>query len=91
MCVLVRFHSSGCEVTTKNHAFLMLTLTQSNCYSVGATAHDEPWPLFYSFLNMQTVDRTPWARDQPVATPLPTKDNADIHASSGIRTHDPNV
>jgi hypothetical protein len=34
--------------------------------------------------------------DQPVARPLPTKDkanriNADIHASSGIRTHDLSV
>jgi hypothetical protein len=30
-----------------------------------------PWPLF-QFLNLYTVGRTPWTRDQPVARPLPT-------------------
>jgi hypothetical protein len=29
-----------------------------------------PWPLF-QFLNLYTVGRTPWRRDQPVARPLP--------------------
>jgi hypothetical protein len=29
-------------------------------------------------------------RDQPIAKPLPNT-NTDIHASSGIRTHDPSV
>jgi hypothetical protein len=31
--------------------------------------------------------------DQPVANPLPTQtqNNTDIHALSGIRTHDPSV
>jgi hypothetical protein len=28
---------------------------------------------------------------QPAARPLPTQDNTDIHALSGIRTHDPSV
>jgi hypothetical protein len=30
-----------------------------------------PWPLL-QFLNLYTVSRTPWTRDQPVASPLPT-------------------
>jgi hypothetical protein len=41
-----------------------------------------------------TVGRTPWTRDQPVARPLPAhrtahkhRINTDIHALSGIRTH----
>jgi hypothetical protein len=34
-------------------------------------------PLFYSFLIMKTVGRTPWAADQPVARALPTKDNTN--------------
>jgi hypothetical protein len=29
-----------------------------------------PWPLF-QFLNLYTVDRTPWTGHQPVARPLP--------------------
>jgi hypothetical protein len=57
----------------------------------------EPWPLF-QFLNLYTVGRTPWEGDQPVTRPLPAHRTAqtqnkltDIHASSGIRTHDPSV
>jgi hypothetical protein len=56
-----------------------------------------PWPLFYSFLIIQPVGRTPWAGDQPTARLPPTQDNThtqnkcDIHASNGIRTHDPSV
>jgi hypothetical protein len=48
-----------------------------------------------------TDSRTPWASDQPVARPLPTHrtirrqnkriHTPNIHASSGIRTHDPRV
>jgi hypothetical protein len=57
-----------------------------------------PWPLF-SFLILYTVGRTPWMGNQPVIRPLPTyrrtqthnKRNIDIHASSGIRIHDPSV
>jgi hypothetical protein len=48
---------------------------------------------------LQTVGRTPWTDDQPChMAALPTQDNinteekrTDIHASSGIRTHDPSV
>jgi hypothetical protein len=57
-----------------------------------------PWPLF-QFLNQYTVGRTPWTGDQLFSMPLPTnrttqpqnKTLADIHASSGIRAHDPSV
>jgi hypothetical protein len=31
-----------------------------------------PW-LFFSFLILYTVGRTPWTGDQPVASPLPTR------------------
>jgi hypothetical protein len=31
-----------------------------------------PWPLFFSFLILYTVGRTPWAGDQRVTRPLPT-------------------
>jgi hypothetical protein len=46
---------------------------------------------------LQTLGKTPWTGDQPVARPLPTHDNikreknADIQASSGVRAHDPSV
>jgi hypothetical protein len=30
-----------------------------------------PWPLF-QFLNLNTIGRTPWTGDQPLARPLPT-------------------
>jgi hypothetical protein len=53
---------------------------------------------FFSFLFPYTVGRTPWTGDQPVARPLPThmttetqNKPTDIHALSGIRTHDPSV
>jgi hypothetical protein len=42
----------------------------------------------FHFLNPKTVRRAPWTSDQLVARPLP---NTDIHASTGIRTHDPSV
>jgi hypothetical protein len=48
------------------------------------------------FLNPKTVGRIPWTGDQLVARHLPTQNNtnrinADMHALSGIRTHDPSV
>jgi hypothetical protein len=57
-----------------------------------------PWPLL-QFRNLFYTDgRTPWTSDQPVARPLPThrttqriNAHTDIHALSGIRTHDPSV
>jgi hypothetical protein len=52
------------------------------------------WPLL-QFLNLFTVGRTPWTGDQPVARPLPTHrtnaHNTDMHALSGVPTHDPSV
>jgi hypothetical protein len=57
--------------------------------------------LFFSFLILYTVGRTPWTGDQPFARPLPTHRTThtqnkrihtpNIHALSGIRTHDPSV
>jgi hypothetical protein len=50
---------------------------------------------FFSFLILYTVGRTPWTGDQSVARPLPihriNAHNTDIHALSGIRTHDLSV
>jgi hypothetical protein len=60
-------------------------------YGYGALVH---LVRFSGFLTLYTVDRTTWTGDQPVARPLPThriNAHTDIHASSGIRTHDPSV
>jgi hypothetical protein len=62
----------------------------------GCTAH---WNLTtFSVPNLYTAGTTPWTGDQPVIRPLPThrktqtqNKSTDIHASSGIRTHDPSV
>jgi hypothetical protein len=43
------------------------------------------------FLNPKKVGRTPWLGDQSVARPLPIQTWTNIHALSGIRTHDPGV
>jgi hypothetical protein len=58
-----------------------------------------PCQLFQFLDRIYTVGRTPWTGDQPVVRPLltqratQTQKNAhtDIHAWSGIRTHDPSV
>jgi hypothetical protein len=50
--------------------------------------------LFFSLLILYTAGRTPRTEDQPVARPLPThriNAHTDIHALSGILTHDPSV
>jgi hypothetical protein len=52
-----------------------------------------PWPL--QFCSLSYADsRTPWTSDKPVTRPLLTHGNTntltDIHALSGIRTHNPN-
>jgi hypothetical protein len=52
------------------------------------------WPLLLFRNHFYTDGRTPWTGDQPVARPLPAhtiNSYTDIHASSGIRTHDPSV
>jgi hypothetical protein len=53
---------------------------------------------FLSFLFLCMVGTTLWPGDQPVSRPLPThrttrtqNKHTDIHASSGIRIHDPSV
>jgi hypothetical protein len=60
---------------------------------------------FFNFsLDLYTIGRTPWTSDRPVTRPLPkyratqTQENArththtpNIHAVSGIRTHDHSV
>jgi hypothetical protein len=56
---------------------------------VGTTVHYESWPVFYSFLTLQAVSRTPWAGHQPAARPLPIEDT--IYTSCGIRTNDPSI
>jgi hypothetical protein len=44
------------------------------------------------FLNPKTIGRTLWMGDQPIARPTYTnRINANIHALSGIRIHDPFV
>jgi hypothetical protein len=60
-----------------------------------------PWPLL-QFRNLFYTDgRTRWTSDQPVARPLPKHRTTqtqnkrvptpNIHALSGIRTHDPSI
>jgi hypothetical protein len=79
--------------TTKYQIYRSIDLSMTLQTFVG------PWPLF-SFLIFYTVGRTPWTGDQPVARLLPAHTghhkhrinaHTDIHASSGIRTHDPSV
>jgi len=54
--------------------------------------------IFWNLWIYWTIGRTPWTGDRPDARPLPahrvtqhTKTRTRIHASSGIRTHDPSV
>jgi hypothetical protein len=44
----------------------------------------------FSFLIPYTLGRTPYMGDQPVATET-EQTHTDIHASSGVTTHDPSV
>jgi hypothetical protein len=49
---------------------------------------------FFHLLDLLHSRRTPWTGDQPFVRPLPThteQTHTDIHALSGIRTHDPSV
>jgi hypothetical protein len=60
-----------------------------------------PWSLISQFHDHFTDGRTPWTSDQPVARPLPKRRTTqtqnkrihiiNIHALSGIQTHDPCV
>jgi hypothetical protein len=48
---------------------------------VGATDYDENLSIFYSFVIIYAVGRTPWAKDQPAARPLPTQDNTNAEST----------
>jgi hypothetical protein len=60
-----------------------------------------PWTIFSVLWSFFTDDRTPWTSDQLIARPLPKHRTTqtqnkhihtpNIHALSGIRTHDPSV
>jgi hypothetical protein len=59
---------------------------------------DGPWPVFYRFLVIKTVGKTPCAGDQPFVRSLPThrttqteQTETDIRASSRIRNHDSSI
>jgi hypothetical protein len=76
-----------------------LSLITYGCFSFSLWLYS-PLDLsrFFNFLVLYTVGGTPWTEDQPVARPLPThrstqtqNKHTDIHASSGIRIHDPSV
>jgi hypothetical protein len=64
-------------------------------------ARSGPGPLFQFRNYVLTDGTTPWASDQPVTRPLPKHRTTqtqnkrihtrNIHALSGIRTHDPSV
>jgi hypothetical protein len=70
-------------------------------FSMALPAHSGPWPLIHFRNHFYTDGRTPWTSDQSVARPLPTHRTTrtqnkrihtrNIHALSGIRTHDPSV
>jgi hypothetical protein len=76
-------------------------LTYSFNSSTGLQPYVGPWPLLQCRNHFWTVGRTPWTSDQLVARPLPKHRRAktqnkqiytpNIHAVSGIRTHDPSV
>jgi hypothetical protein len=58
-----------CAKTT-NETTKMTGNQSSFIHSMALQSFVGPWPLF-SFLNLYTVDSTPWTGDQPVARPLP--------------------
>jgi hypothetical protein len=70
-------------------------------FSMALPAHSGPRPLIQFRNHFYVDDRTPWPSNQSVARPLPkhmtTQTHnkriytSNIHASSGIRTHDPGV
>jgi hypothetical protein len=75
------------------HVTLLLLLY---LYGIGCLACSHSESINSEFLIPQTVGKSPWTDDQPVARPLPTQDNrhrikAGIHSASGIRTHNPNL
>jgi hypothetical protein len=84
-------------VTSCISNYLSIYLSVHLCSCCSHLEHGASVKCFISlqFLS-QTDGRTPWMRDQPVARLLRTQDNTNrintnVHALSGIRTHDPSV
>jgi hypothetical protein len=92
-CRRIAIATTSAVVYTFAHLLLLLLQWLSSPYRALASS------LWGSvILHIQTAGRTPWTSDQPVARTLHTQDNTNteytqtnIHASSGIRTHDPSV
>jgi hypothetical protein len=86
----------GGDIQTHGHQGYLIHLF----FSMAFPPHSGAWPLI-QFPDLFTIGRTPWASDQPVARPLPKHRTTqtqnkrvhtpNIHALSGIRTHDPSV
>jgi hypothetical protein len=72
-----------------------VSLTDEGYLSLSLSMVLRPWwtPVnIFKFVELYRVSRTLWMGYQSVARPLPAqRTHTDIHASSGIRTHDPNV
>jgi hypothetical protein len=96
-CIRIHKHSeTGEEIGRPDFAFLFSVLMYI-CIFV-SLAVQPPWALASDF---QFHDLDPWMSDQPVARSLPKQRTTptqnkhihtpNIHALSGIRTHDPNV
>jgi hypothetical protein len=91
----VHFFIVDKETNVCSWPFISTTMTMMMMYSsLLGLGH------FFSFLILYTVGRTPWTGDQPIARPPLTHrkhkhrvnaHNTDIHALSGIRTHNPSV
>jgi hypothetical protein len=70
-------------------------------FSMALQAISGSWPFIQFRKHFYTDGRAPWTSDQLVARPLPTHrttqtqnkriQTPNIHALSGIRTHDPSV
>jgi hypothetical protein len=73
----------------------------NHCLSMARQPFVAPWTLLQFHYLFYTDGSAPWTGDQPVARPLPTHRTSwtqnkrihtpNIHAFSGIRTHNPSV
>jgi hypothetical protein len=80
---------------------LSTLLSNTPFFSMTLPAHSGPRPLIQFRNNFFTDGRTLWTSDQPVTRPVPKQrmtqtqnkhiHTPNIHALSGIRTHDPSV
>jgi hypothetical protein len=83
-----------CKGTKTHTPVLMLDI-----FTMALPAHSGPWPLIQFLNHFYTDGKTPWTSDEPVTRPLPKHRTTqtqnkrihkpNIHALSGIRTHDP--